>query len=56
MRKIWVILFLGVTLLPHSAGAKVCFLPSVFGGDEYCLSDEDAKKAAVESEKKQFSV
>ena len=44
MRKIWVFLFLGVTLLPHSAGAKVCFLPSIFGGDEYCLSDEDAKE------------
>ena len=42
MRKIWVFLFLGVALLPHSAGAKVCFLPSIFGGDEYCLSDEEA--------------
>ncbi|MBO4294224.1 MAG: hypothetical protein J5896_02120, partial [Alphaproteobacteria bacterium] len=42
MRKIWVLLFLGVALLPHSAGAKVCFLPSIFGGDEYCLSDEEA--------------
>ncbi|MBO7097254.1 MAG: hypothetical protein J6W11_01275, partial [Alphaproteobacteria bacterium] len=42
MRKIWVFLFLGAMCAPFTAQAKVCFLPSVFGGDEYCLSDEEA--------------
>ena len=42
MRKICVFLLLSAMLSPFSARAKVCFLPSVFGGDEYCLSDDEA--------------